>query len=438
MKLRILIVLLLCGLPFSALADGTDAAGNYVAGTGAGANLETDGTGTIATGNVYVGPYAGVNDSTGNANTGVGYRALGTLASGRGNIGLGYMAGTGNSAVSNRLYIHNQFYPTHGIFGDLANGYIGINNIAPTVALDITGNLAVSGTFIPAGNVTIMGDSLVLSAETIVQWPAEADTSTVRITTAPDITFYGADGDTWATGISASDQALFTGAGGGYDFDGPVTMQSTLDIQGGAVTFENDETLDNTVNGTLRAYGKFLVSGDSTAITAETIVEHISEVDTSAVVFVGGDILLYGSDGDTGTIDITTADALNLTGFSGGVYIDVAVTNSVNIITTDGNVALGVTQSGSFRRASGLASKRTDTLPAAVAGLFYDFSVDDADSLLIGTANGDSLIDGKTSAEEATKQTSTISGSCRLTAIDATYWIMTNKTGTWTEYVIVE
>jgi len=241
-----------------ARADGTDVMGNVVYGTNAGAGLETDATGNRANGNTFIGLNAGRSDSTGNANTAFGYSALSRLTSGTGNIAIGYLAGDANTTSSHRLYIQNGFYPTYGIFGDLANGYIGINNIAPDVALDVTGDAEVSGTI--------------------------------------------------------------------------KYLKPILD---------------------------------------------------------------------------------SVTGYT-----------------------LTAAQSGSYRWAYNIAADVIDTLPAASAGLFFKFAVDDGDSLVITTASGDSIKDGKAITETAVIFTSSITGSCELTAVDATYWVLSDKVGTWTEYNI--
>ncbi len=259
MRKYIAIALLLL-MPVIVLADGSDTADNVVYGTNAGLNLETDGTGSRGTGNAYFGVNAGRADSTGSANTGLGYGALNRLANGIGNITIGYLAGDSlTTSTSHLLRIHTGFYPDYGIFGILSSGYIGINKPTPTVALDVVGG---------------------------------------------------------------------------------INLTSKL---------------------------------------------------------------------------------------AGDLY---------EIIATDGNVAFTPAQSGALRRAYSIASKRTDTLPDAAAGLYYDFTVEDADSLVITCTATDSIQDGKSVIETAVIYTSTVSGACRLIAVDGTYWVLINKQGTWTEYNI--
>lgn len=149
MRNYILIALLLL-FPGAAFADGTDAYGNYVAGTGAGSSLETDATGSKANGNTFVGTGAGYSDSTGNANTAFGFQALAGMTSGIGNVGIGYMAGDSLTASSHKLFINTRFYPAYGIFGDFSTGYFGINKV-PTRAFDVTGTIGADSVQVDVG-----------------------------------------------------------------------------------------------------------------------------------------------------------------------------------------------------------------------------------------------------------------------------------------------
>lgn len=88
-------------------------------------------------------------------------------------------------------------------------------------------------------------------------------------------------------------------------------------------------------------------------------------------------------------------------------------------------------QSGTIFIARPLTAKRTATLPGASAGLNYTFMVADADSLLITTASGDSLI---TSAGAAWKTTTSVAGTIKVIAIDGVRWVMVFTLGTWTSY----
>lgn len=88
-------------------------------------------------------------------------------------------------------------------------------------------------------------------------------------------------------------------------------------------------------------------------------------------------------------------------------------------------------ESGELFYAMSLPDKRTYTLPAAVAGLFFDFFVADSDSVLITTASGDSLLE---SSGTAYKTTSSVAGTLRVVALDTKFWLMLYTLGTWTSY----
>ena len=146
-------------LPLVAKADGSDLRDNYVAGTNAGANLETDSTGSSATGNTYVGVAAGYADTTGAANVGLGYGALRAITTGRGNIGLGYMSGQDLTTDTHKLYIQNGFYPAYGVFGSFSSGFFGINNKSPVSAWDVTGAVKADSLNV-TGVTSLQGSSL--------------------------------------------------------------------------------------------------------------------------------------------------------------------------------------------------------------------------------------------------------------------------------------
>ena len=97
----------------------------------------------------------------------------------------------------------------------------------------------------------------------------------------------------------------------------------------------------------------------------------------------------------------------------------------------DADDTLTADQTGLFSIYRPLTAKRTATLPTAAAGLGFEFMVADTDSLLIAAASGDSLI---TSAGVAYKTTTSVAGTIRLKAMDATRWIILYTLGTWTSY----
>jgi Chaperone of endosialidase len=95
--------------------------------------------------------------NTGTSNTAIGHSALLAITSGSNNIALGALADDALTSGSNNITIgynidavsatgSNQLNIGNTIYGDLANAYIGIGNNAPSVALDVTGDIEYTGT----------------------------------------------------------------------------------------------------------------------------------------------------------------------------------------------------------------------------------------------------------------------------------------------------
>ena len=130
--------------------------------------------------------------------------------------------------------------------------------------------------------------------------------------------------------------------------------------------------------------------------------------------------------GELGHIETKSAylDSLNT---------DILVVNNakqvVEILDADDTITPAQSGTAFFYRP--LSGKRTATLPECAAGLFYEFMVADADSLLITTQAGDSLI---TSAGVAWKTETSVAGTVKLIGIDAVRWVMQFTLGTWTGY----
>lgn len=132
---------------------------------------------------------------------------------------------------------------------------------------------------------------------------------------------------------------------------------------------------------------------------------------------------------DTGYHITNGAMILRGTATVAGTLTAQAVNTPVQVVLADSTIT--ASRSGYTYVARPVAAKTTITLPGAAAGLNYTFFVADTDSLLITTAAGDSLI---TSAGAAWKTTSSVAGTVKLTAYDATCWLMTFTLGTWTSY----
>jgi hypothetical protein len=98
----------------------------------------------------------------------------------------------------------------------------------------------------------------------------------------------------------------------------------------------------------------------------------------------------------------------------------------LDINKSDSNDTLASTDLGQFNSFRPIAGKRTVTLPSAEAGLYFEFYVADADSLVITVTAGDSIL---TSAGAAVVTQTSVAGSLKLVAIDAVRWVMVNLVG---------
>ena len=119
---------------------------------------------------------------------------------------------------------------------------------------------------------------------------------------------------------------------------------------------------------------------------------------------------------------------------SGGILdiqagASVTMVQNIEIVTESDT--LTAAQTGLLSVYRPLAAKALTELPPAAAGLMFSFMIDDADSLLLFPASGDSLIDSDGSAYVTA---SSVVGNVTVKAIDATRWLMLAAIGTWTNY----
>lgn len=355
MKKKIIsLVSLLALLSVTVLSDGTDTMDNYLAGTNAGANLETDSTGFRASGNTFVGVSSGEADSTGSANTGLGYGTLRGLTTGRGNLGLGYMSGQGLTTESHKLYIHTGYYPTYGIFGDFSTGYFGINKSSPTVALDVTGaglfsgDLGVSGK-IGVNDMIATTDSLVVGMS---QYSIPDDSMFVATITSgePKIAFLASNDNEWNITTNTSDQEVHTGATGGATFDNEIIQG----IQSSPYNFSTDT--GTTYNHQIYAWSNAVAGGENYKAINVVVVDTTDATDTNWQGIKAGDFRTYKKIGtglsaspySTGTelwgtqsvVDISgTASVRNMFGAAGIANVDAG--NSVTGHTLNPAVVSG-------------------------------------------------------------------------------------------------
>ena len=177
--------------------------------------------------NVGIGSYALPSLTTGHGNTALGTYAGRSALTVNGGVYLGYGAG-GTNTSAHKLFIQTMFYPTYGIFGDFSTGYFGINNSSPSVALDVTGNAAISGNVAISGTVlykqpvefiTAAADTL-LAAQTgtlFVARPLGQKSTAQLCAAAAGLTFdfMVADADSLLIQVASGD-SLIISAGNAY------------------------------------------------------------------------------------------------------------------------------------------------------------------------------------------------------------------------------
>jgi hypothetical protein len=128
----------------------------------------------------------------------------------------------------------------------------------------------------------------------------------------------------------------------------------------------------------------------------------------------------------TGTVTTLTSTTANLT----TANISALYATQPVVQAAGDTVALTAAQTGSLVYARPLAKKGSRTLPAAAAGLYFDVFVADTDTLRLVAASGDSILVSTGAADRAI---GTVAGTCRIVALDAVRWLVTNAIGTWTQ-----
>ena len=112
-------------------------------------------------------------------------------------------------------------------------------------------------------------------------------------------------------------------------------------------------------------------------------------------------------------------------GASGNVEASTAGSGSPNVLTAN--------ESGKILTNEGATARNYHTLPTAVAGLTFQFVVQDSDGMRIAANTGDTIrVAGSASGSAGYIQNATIGSAIRLVAINATEWIAASYVGTWT------
>lgn len=149
-------------------------------------------------------------------------------------------------------------------------------------------------------------------------------------------------------------------------------------------------------------------------------VSHV-DMNTDAIdstnVIDGG--ISSASDIAWGTVDFTSSQF---------TYAESVAGNTTNATLTSDD-------SGQVQHFISMSEKKDVTLPSAAAGILIKIAVDDADSLRIAAASGDSIfvIDSAAWTHVGSYATS-VAGYIELLAVNATRWYVKLTSGTWTCY----
>ena len=205
--------------------------------------------------------------------------------------------------------ISNQYSLTNILTADLANSRLGINNVSPTVALDVTGAGKFSGA-LTGTTATFSGDVSVNSTNSKT------------------------GGTAWNLNIR-DNTALAANVGGGISFQGVYTTGGSIGNFGAISSYKTNATSGNESGG-LRLY--YSANG---IITQGLQISETGAATFSSDVTTSGKILI--SDGGNATIPCLKIGSAT-TGISQNVSEQLNfITNSTTkmIISSSGNVGIG-------------------------------------------------------------------------------------------------
>ena len=283
------------------------------------------------------------------------------------------------------------------------------------------------------------------------------------------------------------------GATGDMTGVGAITMDGALTVSNATVTLYNNEAItlghatnsgadDLTISLTGATDSSIILSSAGTGEDAVSVQSSAGGVDVDAaaakdVNIAGGQVLISSKDNAASAIALTAntganetivvtntqgtnAAAIALTATAGGITLTsggaVAISATSGITTgdaitgdgtaalggflktvtddADGEAAIGVAESGSVHTNAGAAGAAAWVLPDAAAGLHYTFVVMAAQEMRVTPAAGDKICVAGVCGDAAEYWSAdAVGASITIVAVDATNWVATSYTGTWTQ-----
>ena len=154
---------------------------------------------------------------------------------------------------------------------------------------------------------------------------------------------------------------------------------------------------------------------------------------TATAAPTDGQLLIGDTGGPPLVGSLASGDATIIITLGAGT-IDLGTIGTVTFLISQSATPLNLTAANSQTTYTneGAAAQIVVNLPAAAAGLTFEFIVQDADGIQVDAQAGDTIrLGASVSSSGGTATSTTIGSTLRLIAINATEWIATSIVGTW-------
>jgi hypothetical protein len=279
--------------------------GNTIVGIDAGRSGEEHNLGYDASFNTLLGDKAAYFITSGDNNVVIGYQSGSSLTSGSGNVFIGSYSGYPETG-SNKLYIANTYdedFPTPPlIYGDFSTARIGLGTTNPGYALDVAGDINITGNFrvngsplstttLTTGYLTATGPIILSnSSRKLVDGAATISIANASTSTSGAVQLsnsYSGTSESSATTEKALTDGLSTKVTGAGMFMGQVSLTGT----GTIIT-------TTTKNGTFELYWD-KDGGSIELMNKDTDIPCIYWFQTqSGTTTTGGSSIIVAGDGD--------------------------------------------------------------------------------------------------------------------------------------------